>query len=73
MIFAFGGRVFSCNSQNPILGIPTMRDKNEPIEIKCLKCGHTQIIYLPDEDMPKCPDCNVRMVISELLDEGKSY
>jgi ribosomal protein S27E len=50
-----------------------MRDKGEPIEVKCPKCGYTQIIYLPDEDMPKCPDCDLRMVISELLDEGKSY
>jgi len=50
-----------------------MRKKGEPIEIKCPKCDHTQIIYIPEEDMPKCPTCNVQMVISELLDEGKSY
>ena len=50
-----------------------MRDKDEPIEIKCPKCGHTQIIYLPDEHVPRCPTCDIQMVISELLDEGKSY
>ena len=50
-----------------------MRGKDEPIEVKCPRCGRTEIIYLPDEDMPKCPDCDLRMVISELLDEGKSY
>jgi ribosomal protein S27E len=50
-----------------------MRDKKEPIEIKCPKCNRTEIIYLPIEDFPKCPDCKIEMVIKELLDEGKSY
>lgn len=50
-----------------------MREESEPVEVKCPKCDHTQIIYLPKEEMPKCPKCNIRMVISELLDEGKSY
>ena len=44
----------------------------EPIEIKCPKCKHTEIIYLPDEEIPKCPECNIQMIISELLREGKS-
>ncbi len=50
-----------------------MREKQEPIEIKCPKCKHTEIIYLHKEDFPKCPDCKIEMVIKELLDEGKSY
>jgi hypothetical protein len=49
-----------------------MRKNNEPIEIKCPKCNRTEIIYLPKEDFPKCPDCKIGMVIKELLDEGKS-
>ncbi|MBA4366504.1 MAG: hypothetical protein C0403_02575 [Desulfobacterium sp.] len=53
-------------------GETKMRQKNEPIEIKCPKCNHTEIIYLPKEDFPKCPDCKIEMVIKELLDEGKS-
>jgi ribosomal protein S27E len=50
-----------------------MKEKIEAIEVKCPKCGRKQIIYIPKEDIPKCPECKVRMVISELLDEGKSY
>ena len=43
------------------------------VELICLKCKHTEIHYLPAEEIPKCPDCNVRMVIKEVLREGKSY
>ena len=50
-----------------------MRDKKEPVQIKCPKCKFTQIIYIPQEDVPKCPDCRIQMIIEELLDEGKSY
>lgn len=50
-----------------------MRSKKEAIEVICPKCKRTEIIYLPDEEMPKCEHCNIRMVIRELLDEGKSY
>ena len=50
-----------------------MRDKAEAVQVKCPICDHTEIIYLPMEEIPKCPIDNVRMVISELLDEGKSY
>ena len=49
------------------------RGKNEPIEIICLKCRYTEIVYLPLNDLPRCPKCNASMSISELLDEGKSY
>ncbi len=50
-----------------------MRNKKEPIEVVCPKCKRTEIIYLPKEDMPKCPKCNIRMGIREVLREGKSY
>jgi len=44
----------------------------EPVEVKCPKCGRTEIVYLPDEEIPVCEKCGIRMTISELLDEGKS-
>jgi ribosomal protein S27E len=59
-----------------------MKDKNKPkyktrkgsaVELICLKCRRTEIIYVPAEEVPKCPDCNVRMTIREVLREGKSY
>lgn len=50
-----------------------MTKKLEPIEVECPKCRETQIVYIPKETIPKCPKCNVQMVIRELLDEGKSY
>jgi len=50
-----------------------MRDKLEAIEIECPRCRYTQIVYIPKEEIPKCPHCNVQMVIRELLDEGKAY
>jgi ribosomal protein S27E len=49
------------------------RIRREPIEVICPKCRHTEIVYLPIEDLPRCPRCNAQMSISELLDEGKSY
>jgi ssDNA-binding Zn-finger/Zn-ribbon topoisomerase 1 len=49
------------------------RDKAEPVQIACPKCRYTSaIIYIPIEEMPRCPKCGIRMVIRELLDEGKS-
>ncbi len=50
-----------------------MRGKVQAVEVICPKCHRTQIIYMPKEEIPKCTACNVRMVIRELLDEGKSY
>ena len=49
------------------------RGKKEPIQVVCLKCRYTQIVYFPLDDLPLCPECGTRMVIQELLDEGKSY
>ncbi|MCB1825176.1 MAG: hypothetical protein KDJ54_11600 [Candidatus Competibacteraceae bacterium] len=48
------------------------RDKTEPMQVACPKCRYTEIIYIPIEEMPRCPKCGIRMVIMELLDEGKS-
>ena len=48
------------------------RGKNEPIEVKCPKCRYTKIIYIPQQEIPRCPKCDIQMNISELLDEGKS-
>lgn len=59
-----------------------MKDKKIPkqkkqvggaVELICLKCRRTEILYVPAEEVPKCPDCNVRMTINEVLREGKSY
>ena len=48
-------------------------NKKEALEVRCPKCGRTQIIYIPGEDIPKCPDDGTQMIINELLDEGKYY
>ncbi len=48
-------------------------EKSEAVEVKCPSCHATQIVYLPREEIPKCPDCRVRMIINEVLEEGKSY
>jgi len=42
-----------------------VRDKAEAIQVKCPLCDHTEIIYIPKEEIPRW--------IVELLDEGKSY
>lgn len=53
-----------------------MRGDQEPVLLVCPKCRETVIVYLPIEEFPRCqnPECEgVRMVMEELLDEGKSY
>ena len=47
------------------------RDKREAVEVCCPTCKRTQIIYLPDEKMPDCPVCRVKMIIKEVLIDGK--
>lgn len=42
------------------------------VEVKCPLCDHTEIVYVPNEDMPKCPIHNCTMNIHEVLEEGKS-
>jgi transposase-like protein len=44
-----------------------------PVEVVCPKCQRTEIVYIPKEQIPKCPDCKMQMVLRELLREGKSY
>ena len=48
------------------------RDKAEPVQVECPRCRYTEISDIPIEEMPRCPDCGTRMVIKELLYEGKS-
>jgi ribosomal protein S27E len=50
-----------------------MPERSEPVEVVCPKCQRTQIVYIPKELIPDCPDCRTPMVLSELLREGKSY
>lgn len=47
------------------------RYKREPVEVVCPSCKDTKIIYLPEEEIPTCPVCKVKMVIREVLVEGK--
>jgi phage FluMu protein Com len=60
----------------PSGGEPKMRGEKEPVELVCPKCREVMIVYLPIEELPRCPnpECDgTRMIIEELLDEGKSY
>ncbi len=50
-----------------------MRDSKELVQVKCPKCKRTQIGYIPEEEIPDCPDCKVQVNIEELLDKVKSY
>ena len=50
-----------------------MPQRNEPVEVICPECRRTEIVYIPKEDIPRCPDCDRRMVLRELLREGKSH
>jgi len=47
--------------------------QRQMIEIICPKCKCTQIINLANEEMPKCSKCAIRMVVKEVLREGKAY
>jgi ribosomal protein S27E len=49
-----------------------MPKTTEPVEVVCPKCRRTQIVYIPKEAIPHCPDCRTPMVLRELLREGKS-
>jgi ssDNA-binding Zn-finger/Zn-ribbon topoisomerase 1 len=48
-------------------------DKIQVVEVKCPRCEYTQIKYIPKEEIGKCPQCGGNMIISEILEEGKSY
>jgi ribosomal protein S27E len=47
-------------------------EKLTMVQVKCPFCDHTEIIYVPKEHMPKCPEHDVKMNILEILEEGKS-
>ena len=47
------------------------RYKREFVEVACPKCKQTKIICLPEEEIPMCEFCKVRMIIKEVLTEGK--
>ncbi len=47
--------------------------KNDMVELLCPKCRYTEIINIGKESIEKCPVCGNRMVIKEILKEGKSY
>lgn len=49
------------------------RGHREALQVICPRCKHTEIVYLPIEDLPLCPECQKRMIILELLDEGKYF
>ena len=50
-----------------------MVEKNQMVEVICPKCRDTRIISLPAETLPKCAQCNLQMIIKEILTEGKCY
>ncbi len=50
-----------------------MAEPNQAVEVSCPMCRRTEIVYIPKEPIPACPDCRCPMVLRELLREGKSY
>ena len=52
------------------------RGQNEPVQVKCNLCGKRAIVSLQVENLPAIRNsgyCGRRMVIEELLDEGRSF
>jgi ribosomal protein S27E len=49
----------------------TGRYKREAVEVMCPICKHSQIVYFPEEEMPECPKCKKKMIVKEVLTEGK--
>jgi len=47
-------------------------EKLTMVEVKCPRCDHTEIVYIPKEEIPKCPIHREEMIIKEILEEGKS-
>lgn len=47
------------------------RYKRVAVEVHCPVHHITRVIYLPEEEMPECPKCGKRMIIKEVLSEGK--
>jgi ribosomal protein S27E len=71
--FSISGKKVPSTSFESTRERPAMRDKREPVLVKCPKCRRTQIVYIPEEKIPRCSECHVEMIIEELLDEGKSF
>jgi hypothetical protein len=54
-------------------GLAMSKDRDVTVvEVKCPLCDHTEIVYIPKEDIPECPIHRVKMNIHEILEEGKS-
>lgn len=49
------------------------RNDQQRVEVICPRCKRTEIVTVPKEELPKCRDCNVRMHLREVLEEGKAY
>lgn len=49
-----------------------MREKLEPVEVCCPRCGRTQIVYLPEEKPPVCPEDRLVMVVRDPVGDGRS-
>lgn len=47
------------------------RYKREAVEVHCPVHKVSRVIYLPEEEIPKCPVCKKQMIIKEILTEGK--
>ena len=47
--------------------------KTEPVEVICPQCRRTEIVYLDKEKMPECPKCGVKMVLHDILKNGKMH
>jgi phage FluMu protein Com len=47
------------------------RYKRAFVEVICPKCKQAKIICLPEEEIPQCEFCKIRMVLKEVLTEGK--
>jgi len=54
-----------------IMKLFTGRYRREAVEVVCPICKHSQIVYFPEEEMPKCPKCKKKMIVKEVLTEGK--
>ena len=48
------------------------KEKITTVEVKCPLCDHTEIVYIPKEEIPECPIHRIKMIIKEVLEEGKS-
>jgi hypothetical protein len=51
----------------------TQGTKPAYFEVICPKCRYTQIVDVQNVQIPRRHQCDTRMVLRELLKEGKSY